>query len=168
MKEYKFKQQYAEFNKKAVSAQTIGEELIRLENENRLTPDLIISKAKNEEHPLHNCFNWDDTDAAIKYRLVQAKSMIRLIVEVTPYDEEIRVLTSIVVDGKPEYVETTALLKTEDGRELVLNRMMRDIEILKRRYAAYAYLADYCEQLNNIRSGMKIVDKVSTEVRIQC
>lgn len=41
-----------------------------------LTPEIILSEAAAPDHPLHNNFEWDDSKAGHKYRLVQATQMI--------------------------------------------------------------------------------------------
>jgi hypothetical protein len=41
-----------------------------------LTAAAVIAAATDEEHPLHEYFEWDDTEAASKWRLAQATAMI--------------------------------------------------------------------------------------------
>jgi len=50
--------------------QAIGEELERLEWP---TAEGIVDAAKDKKNPLHNYFEWDDTEAAAEYRLQQAQ-----------------------------------------------------------------------------------------------
>lgn len=42
-----------------------------------LTPALVVEVAADPEHELHARFVWDDTEAARRYRLVQASGLIR-------------------------------------------------------------------------------------------
>jgi hypothetical protein len=42
-----------------------------------LTAVIVLEAAEPPEHPLHDRFTWDDTDAAHKYRLQQAGQVIR-------------------------------------------------------------------------------------------
>jgi len=42
-----------------------------------LTPGIVVSEAANPEHPLHARFEWDDTQAAERWRLNQAQALIR-------------------------------------------------------------------------------------------
>lgn len=49
----------------------------------------ILEVARSNRSPIHKYFNWDDTDAAEKYRLIQAQKMIQcLVVEID--DVEVR------------------------------------------------------------------------------
>ena len=42
----------------------------------KVTPQLIVDEAKNKINLLHNCFEWNNSEAAKKYRLMQATNMI--------------------------------------------------------------------------------------------
>lgn len=42
-----------------------------------ITPDIILADAANEDSPLHPHFEWDDSVAGIKYRIEQARTLIR-------------------------------------------------------------------------------------------
>lgn len=42
-----------------------------------LRPAAVVDAARDEKSPLHGAFEWDDTEAAQKYRLLQAQSLIR-------------------------------------------------------------------------------------------
>lgn len=41
-----------------------------------VTASRIVEVAANPEHPLHGRFEWDDTEAARQYRLIQARQLI--------------------------------------------------------------------------------------------
>ena len=54
------------------NAQKCYEEISKL---NRITPEDILNQAKDINSELHKCFEWDDTIAANKYRLQQARQV---------------------------------------------------------------------------------------------
>ena len=62
-----------------VPAETIAGELQRIwtEKGQRLTPAAIVAEASDDTHPLHGCFEWDDSLAAEQHRLWQARMLIR-------------------------------------------------------------------------------------------
>lgn len=66
--------------------QTILEQ-IRLTNGGKLTPDKVVDVAAEASHPLHDCFEWDDSKAGYQYRLWQARALIRSV--------------KIVIENKP-------------------------------------------------------------------
>lgn len=46
----------------------------------KYTPKDVLEKARgNEDSELHKCFEWDDAIAGEKYRLQQARDVIRMI-----------------------------------------------------------------------------------------
>lgn len=65
--------------------QAIGEELASIySNEGELTANGVIAKAKKRTSALHDEFVWDDDEAAHKFRLVQARTLIRVVVTLKP------------------------------------------------------------------------------------
>lgn len=42
-----------------------------------LTPNAVLDDARDASSPLHDQFEWDDTEAAHQYRLQQARALIR-------------------------------------------------------------------------------------------
>lgn len=55
----------------------IKQALLELEQDGRLTSGDLVAAARNPDHPLHDMFEWDDTVAAEKYRIDQAREIIR-------------------------------------------------------------------------------------------
>ena len=54
------------------------QELRAIENRaGRLTPEQVVNAAADESSALHDCFTWDDSDAAAKWRLDEAREIIR-------------------------------------------------------------------------------------------
>lgn len=54
----------------------IDERLRSLERDARLRVDDVLHDAANPLSPLHECFEWDDTVAAYRYRQYQARKLI--------------------------------------------------------------------------------------------
>ena len=78
-----------------------------LERRGRLTPDQVVEAARNPRSPLHGRFEWDDSAAAAKWRIEQARELIRTIkVVITIEDREIRV---------PRYTRDQAAEGDEQG-----------------------------------------------------
>jgi hypothetical protein len=56
----------------------VDRELDRLHQKNgSVTPSSILEAAQDPKSPLHRYFEWDDTEAAKKYRLAQASAMLQ-------------------------------------------------------------------------------------------
>jgi len=75
-----------------VSAQEAGEELDRIRNRyGTLQPAAVVDESRPDEAPLHPVFEWDDEQAAERYREHQAASLIKrvkVVVEPTDDDDE--------------------------------------------------------------------------------
>ena len=57
---------------------TVQEELQAIYDETgQLTPAVVLDRARDPEHPLHQRFDWDDNQAAERWRLHQAGQLIR-------------------------------------------------------------------------------------------
>lgn len=58
-----------------MSAQEVLQELY--DSRGMLTPALVVEVAADPDHELHDRFEWDESEAARRYRLVQAGDLIR-------------------------------------------------------------------------------------------
>lgn len=63
-------------------------EQVRASGGGMLRPESVVEFARDESTELHKCFEWDDTEAAIKFRLEQARQIIRVAVIVHPRTNE--------------------------------------------------------------------------------
>lgn len=116
-----------------------------------LTPQIVVDEARPVGAPLHDRFEWDDSIAGEKYRLVQAAQLIRVVrIEyTTPGSNEkkfIRAFSSLheaSENGTDQgYAPTEEVLENPLTRKILLRNMERDIAILKRRYGHLAEFAD--------------------------
>lgn len=66
----------------------IREELHSLMSEGRLRPEDVVDAARNPNSALHSYFTWDDSEAAVAYRLQEARALIKRVkVDVVRSDE---------------------------------------------------------------------------------
>lgn len=105
----------------------------------KLTPELVVDVAKDESHPLHHRFEWDDTIAGEKYRRSQASELIRS-VEVVYKDkntvtQRVRAFHAVTrIDGA-SYVPVTEVAENPDMQAMVLAAAEREWKTLKKKYA---------------------------------
>lgn len=57
-------------------------------NGGEVTPEIVVSDARSIKSPMHDYFDWDNTKAAAKWRLHQARNLIGAIVEVVVVEGE--------------------------------------------------------------------------------
>jgi len=102
-----------------------------------LTPEAVVREATKLRSPLHNWFEWDDTEAARQYRLEQARDLIRAVTVtfIGGDDGEERTVRAFVHLGDPTIYESTVnVLGDVEKRAILLGRMRADFETFRRRY----------------------------------
>jgi hypothetical protein len=107
----------------------------------RLDPEEIEQDARDEQHPLHGYLEWDDSEAARRYRVVEVARLIRSVH-----------ITREVHHPKPRKVEVRAFCSTRDDRRyvpmsvvendpalmnMVREQMRRELADLKAKYQAH-------------------------------
>lgn len=138
-------------------AQEVGERLSALREANRgcITPRLVVDDARPEGSPLHDCFNWDDAQAAELHRAETARSLIRS-VRVVVRDEgraERPVLQYVHVrlpDEGPAYVTTVRALSDAELREQVMADALDGLRSWQRRYEHIAELGPLFEGIDRL------------------
>lgn len=114
-----------------------------------LTPGAVVKAARPASSPLHTHFEWDDAVAGEKFRLDQARQLIRCVVIEVGSDEEPRSVRAWVnvrptEEGDQRYVPEDEARVNPVARELVLSQMRSDIASLTRRYR---YLNEYWDAM---------------------
>lgn len=131
--------------KYSVSADVAGMEFERIEREHgEVSAEVVLDEARPEDAVLHNEFEWDNLKAAEKFRLNQAKSMIRALI-VSSEDTNNRPMRAFV-DTTPDtkkasYISIGTAIRDEELRKVVLGNAMREMQIFKAKYSNYKELA---------------------------
>jgi hypothetical protein len=121
----------------------------------QLTPQLVVRLAENESHPLHSRFEWDDTEAAVKYREHQAGELIRS-VKITFRKPDgdtgrVRAFHAVPTESGRTYRPMVQVQQDPIAREILLQQAKRDWEAMKKRYQDlsefFAYVSESLEVL---------------------
>lgn len=119
-------------------------ELLAIRSEyGQLTPANVVEAARAEDHPLHHRFEWDDSAAAEKYRLSQARQLIRVVRE-TYTDRggrpaDVRTFHAIPrAEGGMAYEPLDEIVKDDLTSQVLLRSMEREWRQLKARYERFA------------------------------
>lgn len=120
-----------------------------------VTPEQVLEKAKNKRTELHKCFEWDDTVAGEKYRLIQARDVIRhfVIVHKTSDDEEKKVRQYQITTKKNTYEPTRIFLQKPDEYAALLERAKAELEAFKQRYEMLAELEEIFAEIDRFISA---------------
>ena len=111
-------------------------------------PEQVLDKAKDSNSELHKCFDWNDTSAAEKYRLIQARDVIRHLIVVKHDDEDEREPVQFRVMLKNErtqesgYKQTIVMVKDDDEYKKLLNQADAELHSFKQKYSCLSELAD--------------------------
>lgn len=116
--------------------QTAGEVCEALEREGNLTPGALVDASRDEDAPLHGYFEWDDEEAAERWRESQAGHIIRSVeVVAAGSTDPVRAFVNIDAgDAGRVYVNVEAALSMPDTRDEVLARALADLKAFERRY----------------------------------
>lgn len=113
-------------------------ELLRKEKKGELTPEDVVTAARNKNSPLHSYFEWDDGKAAEAHRLSQARGLIRAVVAIYTHDDKpvtkARAYVHIAEKGAPHYRELGHAMSQKATRQLVLQRAWRELVQFRNKY----------------------------------
>lgn len=123
-----------------VDAQTAGTELERIyATHGRLEPSDIVDESRDEQAPLHRCFEWNDAAAAEKYRQSQAANIIRSIVTVQETErgpQEVRSYVHVQTGYQP----ISVVVNSEEQMNTLLRSALRELSAFRQKYSALSAL----------------------------
>lgn len=133
----------------------IIDELLNIQQEKGLTPEQIVEKATDEKSPLHCLFEWEDSTAAYKWRLQQARVLVnevKVIIEEKEYYAFENVAVSVSASGKSgggqtmastkrEYVPVVQILNDEDLRKQIIRSALNHLSYWEQQNSKYSELA---------------------------
>ncbi len=126
------------------------------EKRGALTPEIVVEEAADPMHPLHHRFTWDDSAAAVKWRLHEAGQLLRVKYKTGVGDGRDSLRAFWVTkdsEGRPtsNYEPTEEVVLDPFQRELMLRQMKRDWQTFKRRYQHMQEFTD--EVLADLAAG---------------
>jgi hypothetical protein len=123
-----------------------------------LSAQEVLDLARPKNSPIHQYFNWDDSDAAEKYRLYQARNLIKcIVVEIDDGVSVPKYCTPVMVDGyeKKRYVSLKRAISTPSIWEQILSRALEDAEFWNARY----------RHLRELRPISTAIDKTTKKLK---
>jgi len=114
---------------------------ISKKNKGRLVPEKVLEFARDENTSLHKYITWDETEAAVKYRLEQCKAIIRSVrVEVVDLggpDREVRAYwnlpTASARDGA--YLPISVIREDPELLDELLGTALEELQQFMDKYA---------------------------------
>ena len=114
------------------------------------TPQAVLEKARDESAELHKCFTWDDSIAAEKYRLTEARLVTRQLVikEVQVPKDRPEVRLFYKTDNESGYKPTHIIVRKEDEYKKLLERAYAELRAFKAKYSMLKELQEIFELIN--------------------
>lgn len=127
---------------KGVDPQKVADEILGIGDE--ATPQQIVDAARDESTELHRCFEWNDSVAAEKYRLTQARTIVCNLVIARPEAEVEK--PKIRCFYKPEssqgYKPSTYIFHVPSEYEKLLEQAYSELRAFKAKYSALQELSE--------------------------
>lgn len=127
-------------------------------NNGVLTAEKVLEAAENTHSPLHQYFEWDDSAAAQKYRLIQARMMIRVVVqyEQSPNNGgyiKVRQFRSLSSDRQRDgggYRMLNDVLSDEEMKVRLLADAKKEMQVFQKKYREIEALAGVISAMQSI------------------
>ena len=138
---------------KGIDAQTVADEITSIGD--AVSPQEIVEKARDEMTELHKCFEWDDEIAAEKYRVYEARQLVRHLVIEEPEPEEgekekppVRYFLQTV--NGTGYKPTETIYRNRDEYMDLLETAKAELKAFQRKYSRLKELNDVFEAINKV------------------
>lgn len=108
-----------------------------------------LNMQKNENSELHKCFEWDDTVAAEKYRLQQARNIVcNLVYQEEKKEEPTKLRVFYNQSSTNTYQPTRVLVRNEDSYKELLMQAKSELRAFKNKYKMLTELEDIFELID--------------------
>jgi hypothetical protein len=130
-------------------AVAVKAELESLEGEGGVVlPEAIVEKARSEKSAMHRMFEWDDNEAAQKYRIMQAKQIFRIFIVETKIRQEdgtFDMISHRVYEKAPGgYKRTLAMVNTPEEWEFLLGEVTGELSASRNKLITLRALGRAC------------------------
>ncbi len=126
-------------------------------------PEAVVEAARNEDSPLHNRFEWDDGEAAERYRLWQARLLINVSVQYIDDGHNKQVPTKVFVSlstdrPKGGYRVFIDVMSDDDQRNQFLADSLQAMRHFEEKYKKLSELGEVFETMQ--RTALKLRQKL--------
>jgi hypothetical protein len=134
-------------------AQKCADEIMEIcEELESATPQQILEKARDSNTELHKCFTWDDTEAAEKWRISEARAVVRnlKIIEQKPdkQTEPTAIRVFYKTDNESGYKPTKLILKKPDEYKSLVERCRSELLAIKQKFNSISEYEEIWEMIN--------------------
>lgn len=133
----------------SADAQKVADEILAIGKS--ATTAQILDKARDEKTELHKCFDWNDAEAAEKWRLQQARHIVCNLVIKEKGDEpkpEVRVFFK--TDNESGYKPTVLIMQDKDEYQKLLARALAELNSFRAKYKTLTELDGVFDAINQL------------------
>ena len=149
-------------DKYPVPAQVAGEEIERIRansGKEYIEAEDLLEASREDNAPLHSCFEWDDDLAAEKYRLWQARQIIiniTVVIETSNTVPHVRAFVSVADScDKGKFIQIQKALENNEYRAQILRNALVELQTFKHKYSVYSELSKVFEAIDGFADSLK-------------
>lgn len=131
-------------------------ELISKKNKGLLRPEDVVEYAKDKNTDLHNRFEWNDDEASVKWRLHQARNLIRMVVIV---EEKTGIGTRMYVSLNNDrdavtggYRNVVSVLSHKELRKQMIEEAKQEMNVFRNKYSSLSELKKVFDAIDEVVS----------------
>lgn len=123
----------------SADAQKVADEILAIGKS--ATTAQILDKARDEKTELHKCFDWNDAEAAEKWRLQQARHIVcNLVIKEKPDAPKPEVRVFFKTDNESGYKPTVLIMQDKDEYQKLLARALAELNSFRAKYKSLTEL----------------------------
>ena len=145
-----------------VAPELAAMELEKLRKKNgEIHPCEVVAAAKSTRNKLHKLFEWDDTEAAIKHREEQARSVLRSIIIERPElkNRKTRMYETQASKSKPRaqsYSTIEEICADPNDRAILLSRALGELVAARLRFSCLQELSIIFRAIDEAQETLRV------------
>lgn len=133
----------------SADAQKVADEILAIGNS--ATTAQILDKARDEQTELHKCFDWDDAEAAEKWRLQQARHIVcNLVIKEKSDTPRPEVRMFFKTDADNGYKPTVLIMQDKDEYRKLLDRALAELTSFRVKYKTLGELDGVFDAIDKV------------------
>lgn len=123
----------------SADAQKVADEILAIGKS--ATTAQILDKARDEKTELHKCFDWNDAEAAEKWRMQQARHIVcNLVIKEKTDAPKPEVRVFFKTDNESGYKPTVLIMQDKDEYQKLLARALAELNSFRAKYKSLTEL----------------------------
>lgn len=133
----------------SADAQKVADEILAIGSS--ATTAQILDKARDEQTELHKCFDWNDAEAAEKWRLQQARHIVcNLVIKEKSETPRTEVRVFFKTDADSGYKPTVLIMQDKDEYRKLLDRALAELNSFRAKYKTLVELDGVFDAIDKV------------------